>query len=103
MKEHSSINLDAKQMVSNPGVRPIAVLCLSYLCGKFEPRNILNSVNYFIKLDKYFKFITWCNYEVKSISLVGDKIVRICSVRKEEFTETLKQTNVCVAAWINPS
>ena len=57
-------------------------------------------MKYFTKPDKFFKLLSDGETDVRNVQLVGEDMVRVTFEPKDFFVETLKMTNVCIAAQI---
>ncbi|KAH7697592.1 hypothetical protein AAVH_35324, partial [Aphelenchoides avenae] len=93
------IELDANNMVKNPGRRHIAKLCLNSLWGRFSMRNNLTKSEIIESPAKFAELVHDARFDVHSADMVSDTAAFVKYSHRDEFVEENSSSNIFVSLW----
>ena len=98
VKEREGIQLDASNMISNPGRKAVSKLMLNSFWGKFGMRDTLSKTEFIHSPKRYFELLSSSHLKIQDIHLVTDKCAMITSSTEEAFNEGNETSNLAIAA-----
>ena len=98
VKEREGIQLDASNMMANPGKKAVSKLMLNSFWGKFGMRDTLSKTEFIHNPKRYFEVLSSSHLKIQDIHLVTDKCAMVTSATEEDFNEGNGTSNLAIAA-----
>ena len=98
-RDREGIDLDPSQIVRNEGLRSLAKLMLNSLWGKMGQNPNKSKTAYIGDCATYIDMMTSDNLVVSDLMYVNEEFIALTYNHKDEFVETLPNTNVVLAAF----
>ena len=98
-QKHEGIKLDFQKVNKNKGLRSLSKLFLNSLWGRFGMRANLPNVEVISQVGALYAIITDDENEIKDINFINEHIVEVRYVKRREFVEYSKSSNIVIAAF----
>jgi hypothetical protein len=97
--EHEGISLDPAKIERNEGLRSVAKVMLNSHWGKFGQNPSKTKLTYISDPHEYINMMTDDSIEVTDLLYVNEEHVALRWIHKDQFVESLPNTNVVLAAY----
>ncbi|KAK7590294.1 hypothetical protein V9T40_001907 [Parthenolecanium corni] len=99
IEEKMGIKLDIDKIVSNPGKRAVAKLCLNSLWGKFGQRQNMSQTEFVTDAYRFYEILLDEKLQDINVMYVTDEMIQVNYKYRETFVKNNYNTNIFIALY----